>query len=231
MRDQNRTGESKPLSGQELDRLEAFLDADNPFGWDPMPLDMLQGFLCGVASAPEAIGPDSWLPWALGIEQWPDTRPGASDWYDLVIRYQLQQVPSLEGREDAALVFYEETPGVSNRFEHWCIGFLDGLGLAEVSIDQLGDPEELDELLFPIEVLGDALEEHDRAKFNEAEWAALLADCEAELWPAVLDTYKYGNALRGRPVTMKRSAPKTGRNEPCHCGSGKKYKNCHGKGH
>lgn len=23
--------------------------------------------------------------------------------------------------------------------------------------------------------------------------------------------------------------PKTGRNEPCHCGSGKKYKNCHGK--
>jgi preprotein translocase subunit SecA len=24
-------------------------------------------------------------------------------------------------------------------------------------------------------------------------------------------------------------APKTGRNDPCPCGSGKKYKNCHGK--
>ncbi|MBO5719958.1 MAG: SEC-C domain-containing protein, partial [Bacteroidales bacterium] len=24
--------------------------------------------------------------------------------------------------------------------------------------------------------------------------------------------------------------PKVGRNEPCPCGSGKKYKNCHGKG-
>jgi len=24
--------------------------------------------------------------------------------------------------------------------------------------------------------------------------------------------------------------PKVGRNDPCPCGSGKKYKNCHGKG-
>jgi preprotein translocase subunit SecA len=26
-----------------------------------------------------------------------------------------------------------------------------------------------------------------------------------------------------------REGPKTGRNDPCHCGSGKKYKHCHGK--
>ena len=26
--------------------------------------------------------------------------------------------------------------------------------------------------------------------------------------------------------TMRRAVPRTGRNEPCHCGSGKKYKNC-----
>jgi preprotein translocase subunit SecA len=29
--------------------------------------------------------------------------------------------------------------------------------------------------------------------------------------------------------TFKREAPKVGRNEPCPCGSGKKYKQCHGK--
>ena len=28
---------------------------------------------------------------------------------------------------------------------------------------------------------------------------------------------------------VRRSEPKIGRNEPCHCGSGKKFKNCHGK--
>jgi preprotein translocase subunit SecA len=29
-------------------------------------------------------------------------------------------------------------------------------------------------------------------------------------------------------VTVVRSVPKVGRNEPCPCGSGKKYKHCHG---
>jgi SEC-C motif-containing protein len=31
------------------------------------------------------------------------------------------------------------------------------------------------------------------------------------------------------PRTVTRSSPKTGRNEPCPCGSGKKYKHCCGK--
>jgi len=30
-------------------------------------------------------------------------------------------------------------------------------------------------------------------------------------------------------VTIRRETPKVGRNEPCPCGSGKKFKNCHGK--
>jgi SEC-C motif-containing protein len=31
------------------------------------------------------------------------------------------------------------------------------------------------------------------------------------------------------PKTVVRAAPKVGRNDPCPCGSGKKYKHCHGK--
>jgi len=32
-----------------------------------------------------------------------------------------------------------------------------------------------------------------------------------------------------RPATIRREQPKVGRNEPCPCGSGKKYKHCHGR--
>lgn len=32
-----------------------------------------------------------------------------------------------------------------------------------------------------------------------------------------------------KPQTAKRQGPKVGRNDPCPCGSGKKYKQCHGK--
>ena len=31
------------------------------------------------------------------------------------------------------------------------------------------------------------------------------------------------------PDTLAQAVPKVGRNEPCPCGSGKKYKSCHGK--
>lgn len=36
----------------------------------------------------------------------------------------------------------------------------------------------------------------------------------------------------GRPpgvVTFRHEGPRVGRNDPCHCGSGKKFKKCHGK--
>ncbi|MCA9949829.1 MAG: SEC-C domain-containing protein [Anaerolineales bacterium] len=33
----------------------------------------------------------------------------------------------------------------------------------------------------------------------------------------------------GRGVEVRRDAPKVGRNDPCPCGSGKKYKQCHGR--
>ena len=31
------------------------------------------------------------------------------------------------------------------------------------------------------------------------------------------------------PATQVAEVPRVGRNDPCPCGSGKKYKNCHGK--
>ena len=42
------------------------------------------------------------------------------------------------------------------------------------------------------------------------------------------DEWKYENGTVA-PVTIVRSEPKVGRNEPCPCGSGKKYKHCHGR--
>ncbi|MDD5309763.1 MAG: SEC-C metal-binding domain-containing protein [Deltaproteobacteria bacterium] len=33
-----------------------------------------------------------------------------------------------------------------------------------------------------------------------------------------------------KPSTQKRDVPKVGRNDPCPCGSGKKYKKCCGAG-
>lgn len=60
---------------------------------------------------------------------------------------------------------------------------------------------------------------------------------------AVRDSASFGNSVKQNirnsrsqaenthtaPTQVIRSAPKIGRNDPCPCGSGKKYKNCHGR--
>ncbi|HEY1407795.1 MAG TPA: SEC-C metal-binding domain-containing protein, partial [Promineifilum sp.] len=34
---------------------------------------------------------------------------------------------------------------------------------------------------------------------------------------------------RGKGTELRKDTPDVGRNDPCPCGSGKKYKNCHGR--
>ena len=50
--------------------------------------------------------------------------------------------------------------------------------------------------------------------------------------PGEEEQRKAASARQGapQPTMPMKAAPKVGRNDPCPCGSGKKYKNCHGKG-
>ncbi|NUZ04305.1 UPF0149 family protein [Piscinibacter koreensis] len=49
-----------------------------------------------------------------------------------------------------------------------------------------------------------------------------------ELVASVADLYDLTTDQRYKVETVKREAPKVGRNDPCWCGSGKKFKLCHG---
>ena len=39
----------------------------------------------------------------------------------------------------------------------------------------------------------------------------------------------YAGMVETKGQTVRREAPKVGRNDPCPCGSGKKFKHCHGR--
>lgn len=49
----------------------------------------------------------------------------------------------------------------------------------------------------------------------------------AALW-AVYDVYQLWKSIGPRVETVRRTVALPGRNDPCFCGSGKKYKKCHG---
>jgi len=60
---------------------------------------------------------------------------------------------------------------------------------------------------------------------------ALLADVHRVLGddhPHTLATRNNLAAALGRKPFIRADADKVGRNDPCHCGSGKKFKRCHG---
>lgn len=58
---------------------------------------------------------------------------------------------------------------------------------------------------------------------------ATLDDAIEELVVTVADLSDLTRDARYHVDTIQRDGPKLGRNDPCHCGSGKKFKACHGK--
>lgn len=68
-------------------------------------------------------------------------------------------------------------------------------------------------------------EEDDFFEEDETDWSNPTAEEQA----AVMDLFK-SVVQRIRPDVLPRPVPKmeAGRNEPCPCGSGKKFKRCHG---
>jgi preprotein translocase subunit SecA len=73
----------------------------------------------------------------------------------------------------------------------------------------------------------DAVAEAERRRRAEAEQRMRFSHDQA----SALDNGVEPEIARdeAKPETFVRSEPKVGRNEPCPCGSGKKYKQCHGK--
>ena len=86
-------------------------------------------------------------------------------------------------------------------------------GLEIVSTVAGGRQDEVGQVEFiaRYEMEGAPFSHHEKARFRKVE----------DRW-----VYVDGDMVRPKPVV--RDQPKVGRNEPCPCGSGTKYKKCHG---
>jgi uncharacterized protein len=70
-----------------------------------------------------------------------------------------------------------------------------------------------------VEIVALLNEEHPLKNIDEAIEDLILT---------VVDLQEATEQQRYHVEQVRRDAPKLGRNDPCHCGSGKKFKNCHG---
>ncbi len=236
-----------PLNDDEWDILEEFLIEQKditPF----TTMSALDGFLTAVVSGPEMIPPNEWLAVVFGGDmeapQWKsDEQP--QDIIALLLRLMnsiatiLSETPNyfsplfLAYREDDenGKPLGQEVVIV----DEWCHGYMQGFMLSGNAWE--GHDHAIEEFIHPIFIFG--------TEEGEAVIEELTIQEQKELKESLpylaLSIYNYWLEIRSEELKDEdlqdlddsdepyfRHAPKVGRNDPCTCGSGKKYKKCCG---
>ena len=221
------------FSEADLDRLEAWL-LEPARGEDALMPDGLQGLLCAVVSAPQPVAPGVWLPAALGENPAFASDEERERITALLLGFRDDVAEQLNGGEHLDLVLYGDDASEDQEasLAAWCEGYLIGVELADPPWHERASEEELDEMLMPFVILSGRARE---AAFEAGEaWVApdeeqrMMDEAREALVDVILDNRAYWFEA-SIPDPIRRDAPKVGRNEPCPCGSGKKYKHCHGR--
>jgi preprotein translocase subunit SecA len=92
---------------------------------------------------------------------------------------------------------------------------------------QVESTEQLEQVAEDLEEQGTSQLEH--VEFRHAEFAESAAPVAAEAATAAMIGDAMSHGLHAPAEPLGDNVPKVGRNDPCPCGSGKKYKQCHGK--
>lgn len=221
-----------PLTDADLDRLEQLLEAE-VFKDEAMRLDEVQAMLCAVVSSPVPVSPAVWLPEALGEGMAAGGNAEVEETLELLMRLNNDIAAALLADETVSPVLYplDETCEEYD-YEAWADSYVFGAGLGGDWYELAGKhADDLSELLEPLFLLNGMLKEDAEKSgerwFSPAEEERLVADIQENLPVIVQTLYNFWRNKR-TGGTVQREGDKAGRNDPCPCGSGKKFKQCCG---
>lgn len=199
-----------------------------------LSLSALDGFLTAVLSGPELVPPSQWWPvlWGGMPPEWSSEREMKRA-LDLILDHMNILAHTLCYQSEHFIPVLMANPFEEQEIcnaEEWCFGYLRGMALGNWP----ALPEELERSLEVIRLHGSDNLLPQLASLSLPEHQQSVA----EVGPAALRLHAHFLAQRGSstapiaapaltPVTQPvRAAPKIGRNDPCPCGSGKKFKQC-----
>lgn len=223
-----------PLSEDEIELLDKFLlnRIDEALITEEMnegifDISTLDGFFTAIVSGPVMIPPSVWLPsvWGDFEPEW-ESEDAFTKMLSLMMRHMNDIVQVLiEFPNDFEPIFLEHSVDDKTYtiVDEWCEGYYRGTAL---SAEQwLTGGTEMAVLLTPIYAFTEATDwvGHSYPKQE-------IERTQQEITPNARKIHAYWLARRAeipqQDLPMKRSEPKVGRNDPCPCGSGKKYKKC-----
>ena len=217
----------------ELD--QALLALDD----DAMVLEELDGFIAGLLILPEAVPPGEWFAAAFRLGKRRRSVFASIDHanavLDLVMAYHDDIVRTLARDPELYQPRFPIDPVNGDViWELWIEGFAAAVALRRERFEAYelvgGDVTVAARSL--MRAIGVALDDNP----DPIEHGNVSRNALADIREAVLTLYRYrrsGASLPGTPDFAERPNPfasfgKSGRNEPCPCGSGKKYKRCCG---
>lgn len=218
------------LSDAEIDRLSNYL-ASVDTAMNPERFD---GFLCALVSGPDPVMLSEYWPVVVGCDPAEtevfSTKKEADEIFGLVIKHWNSIATRLHAGEIYHPLLLEDDDGQVTGID-WAQGFLDGVYLREESWRELIEDEDEDgDAIAPILIL--AHENHPDPSLRSESLAPEEREQLLQLMCAgLVEISEYFRQRREQPALVsstpaRRSQPKVGRNEPCSCGSGAKYKNC-----
>ncbi|MGL4288621.1 MAG: UPF0149 family protein [Phreatobacter sp.] len=219
----------EPLNRLEL--LERELDALVDDDCYPMSLSRLDGFVAGIVVCPERIEASEWMPMVWGAPPDDPTRvfddeAQAERLVRLVLEHCNATAALLNQRPEAyEPIINVEEPSGEIMWEIWIDGFETAMRLRPDAWMPLADTAV--EASYALNILV-TLADINRGVVDPQVKAEALSKEAPALIPRLVRLVHAWRRALWEPGAPARRAAKPGRNDPCLCGSGKKYKRCCG---
>ena len=228
------------LTEAEFDRLAELLDGVSC--GKGMNLEEIDGYLAALLCTPTLVPMSEYLPALFGAESMDDlafdSQAQAQEAVMLLMRHRNHMASTLVRSLADQEAFYdllllEDEAGVV-RANDWARAFVRGIAWdRQAWADLLGDDQHggavLPMFAFAQENDDDPELRHTfpaESKRDDLILHMTVGLVKAYAWFA--PQRRDAMAAYAAPQRPLRSGPKAGRNQPCPCGSGRKYKHCHG---
>jgi uncharacterized protein len=223
----------EPLTDAELDRLGDFLKSCK--GGKAMNLEELDGFFAALIAGPEPVMPSEYNREVFGGEMSEVVEfanlDEAREVLNLMMRHWNKIASTLyKGETHVPMIFEDENGELHGN--DWARGFMRGMHMRHDGWAELVNDEKYGGSLIPMMVL---YHEHDQDPEMRSEpiTPGKREQVIALMAAGLMNAYEYFRKERESDLAVdareiQRTTAKIGRNDPCPCGSGKKYKICCG---
>jgi uncharacterized protein len=231
-----------PLTDEEIKELDEFLLEAEGIE-ESMDISTLDGFFTAIVCGPKTIMPSEWMRWVWDMQSGKDApefkdQAQAQRVLGLLMRHMNDIAQTLQQAPEEYQPLLMENPNNGDPIpiiDEWCLGFMKGVQLDSDGWLPLviGKPDWMSTItLYGTEDGWEALKKKNLSLDEHKALAAGLAETVQKIHALWLEQRRkqiasgtLADVVRSEPI---RNLNKVGRNEPCPCGSGKKFKQCHG---